>query len=410
MKHLVCSKMWTDINLNIPTKEIKNCCKRQSATPSVSELKFLGKDSFTKHPLLVDDKEFMIKNNQLPGACHGCKITWPNSLWQNWNEWKDNDWNHEQLSNLANEDKVKQIEIMLGITCNQTCMYCTEFVSSKWADLKGIPVVNDTEWEDTALNNLFNYIETDRYNDTQLLWYNFLGGEPLLEPRIFEVIEKIIKIHRLKNVPGKGITINMTTNLNIKPKTIDRYIEIIEKNPDIIWSISASIDAVGIQGEEIRDGLIFERFSQNLEKIYASKKFKHVNILPSVSALSVPNKVELLKWFIDISTKYNSIDEIGHSWSIGTNIVTWPDAMHPGILTDSYKDELDSCIEIIKNIKNLNPSFIKKYIIHLENIKSLIGSKRDPAYLEQAKHWYIQQGKIKNKDYFEIFPFLKDIL
>jgi hypothetical protein len=289
-------------------------------------------------------------------------------------------------------------------------MYCTEFVSSKWADLKGIPVVNDTEWEDTALNNLFNYIETDRYNDTQLLWYNFLGGEPLLEPRIFEVVEKIIKIHRLKNVPDKNITINMTTNLNIKPKTIDRYIEIIEKNPDIIWSISASIDAVGLQGEEIRDGLIFERFSQNLEKIYASKKFKHINILPSVSALSVPNKVELLKWFIDISTKYNSIDEIGHSWSIGTNIVTWPDAMHPGILTDSYKDELDLCIDVIKNIEHANPSFIKKYIIHLENIKSLIGSKRDPVYLEQAKHWYIAQGKIKNKDYFEIFPFLKDIL
>ena len=410
MKHLVCSKMWTDINLNIPTKEIKNCCKRQSTTPSVNELKFLGKDSFTKHQLLVDDKEFMVENNQLPNACYGCKITWPDSLWNTWNEWKDNDWSQEQLNNLANKDKVKQIEIMLGITCNQTCMYCTEFVSSKWADLKGIPVVNDTEWEDTALNNLFNYIESDRYNDTQSLWYNFLGGEPLLEPRIFEVVEKIIKIHRLKNVLGKVITINMTTNLNIKPKTIDRFIEIIEKNPDIIWSISASIDAIGFQGEEIRDGLIFERFSQNLEKIYASKKFKHINILPSVSALSVPNKVELLKWFIDISTKYNRIDEIGHSWSIGTNIVTWPNAMHPGILTDSYKAELDSCIEVINNIQNSNPVFVKNYTRHLENIKSLIGSKRDPVYLEQAKNWYIEQGKIKNKDYFEIFPFLKDIL
>ena len=410
MKHLVCSKMWTDINLNIPTKEIKNCCKRQSAKLSVEELKFLSKDTFTKHKLLVDDKQFMIENNQLPGACHGCKITWPDSLWNNWNAWKDKEWSQEQLTELTDKDYVRQIEIMLGITCNQTCMYCTEFVSSKWADIKGIPIVNDSEWEDTALNNLFNYIETERYNDDQSIWYNFLGGEPLLEPRIFEVVEKIINIHRLKNVPNKIITINMTTNLNVKPKTIDRYIEIIEKNTDIIWTMSASIDATGSQGEEIRDGLIFERFEQNLDKIYASKKFKHVNILPSVSALSIPNKVELLKWFINISTKYKNLNDFGHTWSIGTNIVTWPDAMHPGILTDSYKSELDSCIEVISNLKNANPSVVENYIRHLENIKSLIGSKRQSDYLEQAKHWYIEQGKIKNKDYFKIFPFLKDIL
>jgi hypothetical protein len=410
MKNLACSKMWTDINLNIPTKEIKNCCKRQSAKLTVDELKFLGNDSFTKHKLLVDDKNFMIKNNQLPDACHGCKITWPNSLWKNWNEWKDRDWSQEQLTDLPNKDYVNQIEIMLGITCNQTCMYCTEFVSSLWADVKGIPIINDNEWENTALTNLFNYIETEKYNDNKPLYYNFLGGEPLLEPRIFEVIEKIIMIHRLKNVSDKTIIINMTTNLNVKPKTIDRYIEIIEKNTDIIWSISASIDAIGFQGEEIRDGLIFERFEQNLNKIYVSKKFKHINILPSVSALSVPNKVELLKWFIDISTKYKNVNEFGDSWSIGTNIVTWPDAMHPGILPDTYKSELDLCIEVIKNLKNTNQSFVNNYIKHLENIQSLIGSKRQVEYLEAARNWYLEQGKIKNKDYFEIFPFLKEIL
>jgi hypothetical protein len=410
MKNLACSKMWTDINLNIPTKEIKNCCKRQSAKLTVDELKFLGNDSFTKHKLLVDDKNFMIKNNQLPDACHGCKITWPNSLWKNWNEWKDRDWSQEQLTDLPNKDYVNQIEIMLGITCNQTCMYCTEFVSSLWADVKGIPIINDNEWENTALTNLFNYIETEKYNDSKPLYYNFLGGEPLLEPRIFEVIEKIIMIHRLKNVSDKTIIINMTTNLNVKPKTIDRYIEIIEKNTDIIWSISASIDAIGFQGEEIRDGLIFERFEQNLNKIYVSKKFKHINILPSVSALSVPNKVELLQWFIDISTKYKNVNEFGDSWSIGTNIVTWPDAMHPGILPDTYKSELDLCIEVIKNLKNTNQSFVNNYIKHLENIQSLIGSKRQVEYLEAARNWYLEQGKIKNKDYFEIFPFLKEIL
>ena len=34
-----CSKLWTDINLNIHRKEVVNCCKRQQLeTPTVEEI------------------------------------------------------------------------------------------------------------------------------------------------------------------------------------------------------------------------------------------------------------------------------------------------------------------------------------------------------------------------------------
>jgi organic radical activating enzyme len=401
--------MWTDINLNIPTKEIKNCCKRQSTKLSVNELKFLGKDSFTKNQMIVDDKKFMVDNNQLPGACYGCKMTWPNSLWKVWNVWKDKDWTADQLENLKSQDHVHQIEIMLGITCNQSCMYCTEFVSSMWADIKGIPITTDTEWEDQALANLYEYIESERYNDKNYIMYNFLGGEPFLELRIFEVVEKLIAIHRFKSIPNKKIIIHMTTNLNIKSKTLDRYLEIVEKNLDIEWGISASLDSIGRQGEEIRDGLIFSRFEENLEKIYASNKFRHVSILPSVSALSIPNKADLINWFLNLTKKYRNLSNFGHTFNIGQNIVTWPDAMHPGILTDNYKTEIDKCIQIIETLDRSNAD-TKKYLDHLNNLKQLIGTKRQPEYLNNAKEWYINQGKLKNKNYFDIFPFLNEIL
>jgi hypothetical protein len=69
MKHIACSKIWTDINLNIPTKEIRNCCKKQPAKLSVDELKSLGIDSFTKHRALVEDKKFVVDNRVLTSAC-----------------------------------------------------------------------------------------------------------------------------------------------------------------------------------------------------------------------------------------------------------------------------------------------------------------------------------------------------
>jgi hypothetical protein len=410
MKHIVCSKMWNDVNLNIPTKEIRNCCKRQPAKLTVEELKFYGPDTFTKHKNLVDEKAFMIENNQLPNGCYYCKTTWPNSIWNNWNSWRNKVWTQEELINLKDIDVVNQIEIMLGITCNQTCMYCTETVSSSWAELKKIPIVKDNEWKKTALENFYNFIEKNKTKDNKTVWYNFLGGEPLLEPEIFDVLKTIIDIHRRNYINDKIITFNMTTNLNVKPVTIDRYLEIIEQNREFKWTMSVSIDAIGTQGEEIRDGLIFKRLESNLEKIFACNKFSNINILPAVSCLSIPSQHNLIKWFIDLAKKYKSRSEYGYSWNIGTNVVTWPEAMHPGVLPESYGEELDKCIQLMRSLTGGNQPSIDNFIVHLNNLKSMLGTKRSDAYLEQAKQWYVEQGKIKNKDYFEIFSFLKELL
>lgn len=409
MKHIACSKIWTDINLNIPTKEIRNCCKKQAAKLSVDDLKSLGIDSFTKHTILIEDKKSVIKSNELPEGCYYCKSTWPNSIWNNWNLWKDREWTQPELDALPEQDHVKQIEIMLGITCNQTCMYCIPEVSSAWSDLKGIPIVTDTDWQDTALKNLYGYIETNRCNDSNDIWYNFLGGEPLLEPKIFKVIESIIDIHNRNPVKDKRIVVNMTTNLNVKPKTIDRYIELVERNPNFEWTMSTSLDAIGVQGEEIRDGLSFENFESNLHKIFASKKFKRINLLPAVSALSIPNKHSLLSWYFDVALTHNTAASYGHTWSIGTNVVTWPEAMHPGILSDNFKEEIDKCITVIDNY-NLPGQDIQNYKTHLNNLKGMIGTRRKNSDLIDAEKWYQAEGSLKNKDYFKIFPFLLEVI
>jgi len=409
--------MWTDINLNIPSKQIKNCCKKQPAKLTVEDLKFLGIDSFTKHRVLVEDKQFAIDNNKLPAGCHYCESNWPNAIWNIWNIWRNKEWELSELDSLPSKDYVDRIEIMLGTTCNQTCMYCTPEVSSAWADLKGIPVVTDNDWQDTALKNLYGYIETNKCHDKNNVSYRFLGGEPLLEPKMFKVIESLVDIHSRNFIKNKKIEFNMTTNLNIKPKTIDRYIEIVNRNPNFEWTISVSLDAVGSQGEEIRDGLNFENFESNLNKVFSSKKFKTITLIPSVSALSIPNKNKLLSWYFDIASSHiaSSSDEMlfriayGRSFRIGINSVTDPKALHPGILPNSYKEEIDKCIEIVDSY-NFYGREINNYKTHLNNIKGMIGTRRDQNSLIEAVKWYEHQGSLKNKDYFKIFPFLTEIL
>jgi hypothetical protein len=94
---------------------------------------------------------------------------------------------------------------------------------------------------------------------------------------------------------------------------------------------------------------------------------------------------------------------------MGTNVVTWPVAMHPGILSDSYKEEIDKCIEVIDSY-NFTGQDIKNYKTHLNNLKGMIGTKRGTKDLTEAKQWYQSEGSLKNKDYFKIFPFLEELL
>lgn len=197
MKHIICSKIYSDINIRIPTKQIVNCCKRiQYTQPSLEEIKELKTGIFHNRPENLNDKEYILKNNSLSDACRYCKANWPNSIWNTWNVWKDKDWTNDELDLLSNKDHTKYIEIMLGTTCNMSCIYCSEDSSSVWADLKNIPrQSNNIEWQNAVLENLYEFIKN---NDHSHLTYSFLGGEPLLQWELFDILENILSIHREK--------------------------------------------------------------------------------------------------------------------------------------------------------------------------------------------------------------------
>lgn len=64
--------------------------------------------------------------------------------------------------------------------------------------------------------------------------------------------------------------------------------------------------------------------------------------------------------------------------------------------------------EAIDFLNKVDPD--NHHIKWLFNIKNMIGTSRSIEEIQFAQEWFIQQGKIKNKDYFEVFPFLKDVL
>lgn len=408
MKHKVCSKLWTDINVRIPTKQILNCCKRmQYSEPTIDEINELGTDIFHRRTENLADKKLFIENNELNSACGYCKESWPNSIWNSWNRWKDRDWTQDELDQLIDQDYTNYIEIMLGNTCNMSCMYCDERSSSTWADIKKTAKVNNDAWKQAIMENLYAYIEQQDLNtaipnlmNNHKMFYNFLGGEPLLDWEIFDVLERILAIHRKKGESGHAVSI--TSNLNIKPKLLERFMKLVDDSSDFSWIVSASIDAPGEYGENIRDGLSWDLFEQNSKTLLLADNISCVSFLPTISSLSIPKHPELVSWILNIVEENNIPD---NKWDIGVNAVDYPQALSPKILPKDYVKYIDEAIDIIQ------PKYPDNYHINwLLDVRTQIGERRSLEDLQKAKKWFILQGQLKNKDYFEIFPMLKDIL
>jgi sulfatase maturation enzyme AslB (radical SAM superfamily) len=402
MKHLVCSNMWNHIGINVAQQNITHCCKMTHVELTKDDLQNLDGE-LNRVSYFVDQKKQFVDTNSLPETCRKCSETWPNSVWKTWNKWQDKDWTKQELDLLISSDKTRNIDIFLSTTCNLACTYCNEGYSSRWAEIKGLARTEDEEWKQLMLNNLYKYIEKYHANYVRedRMSYSFLGGEPLLNLEIFDVLQNIMSLYA---APTKRVQFNITTNLCVKPKVVENLLELIKRNPGFTWVITPSIDAVGKRAEEIRDGLDFELFASNLKTLADSKLIDSINIQPAVNCVSVKYYSELIDWLTTIFDP----QQFGETWNIRNNLVLAPLPMIVNVLPDNYKQYIDNCIQSTNVLKD----GVSKIELceHLENVKNNIGTRRDTDAKDRVRKFFEKYGALKNKDYFELFPELKDIL
>lgn len=392
MKNIACSKFWTDLNIRGNLQQVTHCCRRTYFDIDNDVIDQYQENLFNNHPLILDERKRMIATNKLTEGCKSCELSWPNSDWHSWNEWQDKDWAEEELENLKTEDKISRIEISFSNKCNFSCMYCSYHYSSTWAKLTNNLIKSDESWTEKIIDALYHYIDVEKTYK-----FGFIGGEPLLDLEVLTNIEKLIS--RIHLNPSNEIYI--ITNLGVKEKTLRNFLNITEKYPAINWRISVSIDSIQKNGEIIRDGLNLETFLKNLNLVVATNSIKKLTFLPTISALNVSTLEDTIQWMLDQKKIIENRSDI--SVGIGTGAVVDPIAMSPSILPTKYRSYVD------KTIKLLGTN-LKDFTRHLRTVKNKIGTDRTVKNLELARQWYEQQGRIKNKDYFSLFPELVDIL
>jgi hypothetical protein len=193
-------------------------------------------------------------------------------------------------------DKIKQncvdnkystllYQIEPGNLCNQACVSCGSFASTKWAELERKMQIKPNRQFSIDLNNIdIDYAHAKRIE--------FIGGEPFYNEKTFKVLEQLM-LHNNRDCFISFIT-NGSVTLNKK------QLDFLAWFNDV--NICLSIDGIGPVFEYMRwPG----KWSTLLKNIKQYQTISPISVSYTISALNVFYYDQTVDWFNSQSLKFN---------------------------------------------------------------------------------------------------------
>ena len=231
---------------------------------------------------------------------------------------------------------INDIDIRLNNICNFKCRSCSEYFSSaiqqETIKMYGKDAVlgfekvsletTSSQFKNQQLTKILSKITPD------IKRIYFAGGEPLLMPEHYKILEHLIDIQN--------------TNLNIKYNT--NLSTLCYKNLNVIdyWqkfdniNIGASIDCSDAAAEYMRHGTVWKNILNNIDLIKNQASHVKLKIASTVSFLTIKNLIELQCTWIDQKLFDVSDFEV--------SLLTSPIFLSPSVLPQHHKNRLSILI------------------------------------------------------------------
>ena len=226
--------------------------------------------------------------------------------------------NNQGLTDIL---KPVSYHMSLGNECNYACRMCGPWASSQLAveglrngTYSGPARLNWTENEE-AWQHVTDYI----CNTENLKFVHLIGGEPYMNPRFEELIDKLLAARK------DDIYLGFTTNGSfVEPKIIEKL------NAFRHVDIGISIECIGVLNDYIRKGTQTNEVLDNIDVYLKYRKEAHVyvTVRPVPSALSVHTLYELYQWSAE-----RGVD-------VMTNVLSRPEHLQIRQLPQEIKDRL----------------------------------------------------------------------
>ena len=253
---------------------------------------------------------------------------------------------------------IPYFDLRLGNLCQLKCIMCSPHDSSSWIKewklqypkYKTIELKQDQQW-----NSDFDYtwykkgsflsdMRSQAYNIRELY---FAGGEPLLIPEHYKILEFMVETGASKNC----VLRYNSNGLELPEKLFELW------NHFKQVKFNFSVDAVGTRNDYIRYPSKWANVVANLERLDDTPNNITVNIACAVQLLNVMNIPELVHWKESKNFKKINLPPYG-AGLIGTHLVYLPSYLNVRVLPKHLKDKVAQQVEYFCSRRSADKEFM----------------------------------------------------
>ena len=211
-----------------------------------------------------------------------------------------------------------------------------------------------------------------------------------------------------KNNQGKSHT-RLAINSNLGTQVdVDRLLDTVTGMEIDLYT---SNESVGAHAEYIRDGLVWEDWVRNVERLLDSHKFRGIHVMATINALCLPSLDQLLEHIVKWKQQHGR-----SAISFTLNILRFPSFQSPLVLSDNlrtrYRDQLSQFLTRHQNSEYLHEHEINhtlRLIDYLDVVKTPHSEAFDmPKLLNDFRQFYTQYDQRRGKNFTETFPELAE--
>jgi len=349
-------------------------------------------------------------------------------------------WSYKHLDEIKNTSWDKNynpryVEVAFSNACNFKCSYCGPSFSSKWVEeiekYGGYPTqdnFNNLEFLKNEGKLPIPHKEHNPYVEAFWKWwpelyrdlhtFRITGGEPLMSKDTWGVLDYIIE----QENPNKNLSLAINSNLGIPDKLIDRFIEkinrITEEDRVREFIVFTSCDSVGEQAEYIRNGLVYNQFIDNVNKILSKCPKVNITFMVTYNALSVPKYDQFIKTVYDLKVNYGSSDRY---WPgavlLDTSYLRFPTHQAVKVLPQEFSSNILKQAQLADHLATpvYNHDEVGYTDLEIQKIKRIYDWMISPESEEQILkrrfnfyNFFQAHDKRRGTDFKKVYPELAD--
>jgi len=431
MSNTFCPLPWIHLATR-PNGDVRVCCTANASGAGDDDIKDAGlvkKDgqimNLQNHTIAeVWNSNYMktvrlqMLAGEAPASCTKCYAEEQSGIASK-RQWETVVWRERiDVDSIVNKTKsdgslpvdIPYFDLRLGNMCQLKCIMCSPHDSSSWIKewklqypkYKTIELKQDQRWDsdfDYTWYQKSSFLEDMRSNASNIRELYFAGGEPLLIPEHYKILEFMVETGA-----AKLCVLRYNSNGLELP---ERLFELWSYFKEVKFNFS--VDAIGSRNDYIRYPSKWGQVTANLDRLDDTPNNITVNIACAVQLLNVQSIPDLVHWKESKNFKKINLPPYG-AGLIGTHLVYLPSYLNVRVLPKHLKNKVEKQVEYFCSRRhdgefNTNPYGLRRWKGLVEYMKSEDWSHKLPTLQDYLLTCDEQRGT----SFVNVFPELENL-